>query len=42
MCWAGLSRTAAIAARLGLADRAAHWHGLADKVGEALLERVLE
>jgi GH15 family glucan-1,4-alpha-glucosidase len=40
MCWGGLSRTAAIAARLGLADRAAHWQGLADSVGQALLARV--
>ena len=40
MCWAGISRTAAIAARLGIHDRAAHWHGIADKIGEALLKRV--
>ena len=40
MCWAGVSRTAAIAARLGLPDRAAHWQGLADSIGEALLKRV--
>jgi GH15 family glucan-1,4-alpha-glucosidase len=40
MCWGGLSRTGAIAARLGLPDRAAYWHGLADRVGEALLKRV--
>jgi GH15 family glucan-1,4-alpha-glucosidase len=40
MCWAGLSRTGAIAARLGLADRAAHWHGIADAVCEGLLSRV--
>jgi GH15 family glucan-1,4-alpha-glucosidase len=40
MCWAGVSRTAAIAARLGLDDRAAHWHGLSDSIGEQLLTRV--
>jgi GH15 family glucan-1,4-alpha-glucosidase len=40
MCWAGLSRTAAIAARLGLEDRARHWHQLSDEIGEALLKRV--
>ena len=40
MCWAGVSRTAAIAARLGLHDRADYWHRLSDSIGEALLERV--
>ena len=40
MCWAGISRTAAIAARLGLVDRMQHWQGLADSVGEELLKRV--
>jgi GH15 family glucan-1,4-alpha-glucosidase len=40
MCWAGVSRIAAIAATLGLSDRAAHWHGLADSIGEELLRRV--
>jgi GH15 family glucan-1,4-alpha-glucosidase len=40
MCWAGISRTAAIAARLGLHDRADHWHKLSDDLGEALLKRV--
>ena len=39
MCWAGLSRTGAIAARLGFSDRAAHWNDLADKVGGAILDR---
>jgi len=39
MCWAGLSRAGAIANRLGLAERAAHWNGLAGKVGNAILER---
>ena len=40
MCWAGISRTAAIAARLGLPDRARAWQSLADSIGEALLQRV--
>ena len=40
MCWAGINRTAAIAARLGLADRAAHWQSLGDAIGETLLKRV--
>jgi GH15 family glucan-1,4-alpha-glucosidase len=40
MCWAGISRTAAIAARIGLQDRARHWQRLADGIGEALLKRV--
>ena len=40
MCWAGISRTAAIAARLGLSDRASHWQGLSDSIGEELLKRV--
>ena len=40
MCWAGLSRTAAIAARLGLDARAAHWQKLSDSVGKTLLKRV--
>mgnify|MGYP001120083219 FL=1 len=40
MCWAGLSRTGAIAARLGLAERATYWHGQADSIGETLLRRV--
>jgi GH15 family glucan-1,4-alpha-glucosidase len=40
MCWVGMSRTGAIAARLGLDERAAHWQGLADSIGEALLKRV--
>jgi len=40
MCWAGISRTAAIAARLGLQDRAHHWQQLSDKIGETLLKRV--
>ena len=40
MCWAGISRTAAIAARLGLSGRARYWQGLADSIGGALLKRV--
>ena len=40
MCWAGINRTAAIAARLGLDDRADYWHRCSDSIGEALLERV--
>ena len=40
MCWAGISRTAAIAARLGLADRASHWQGLSESLGAELLRRV--
>ena len=39
MCWAGLSRAGAIAARLGFSDRAKHWNELADKVGGVILER---
>src|SRR6202158_4820914 len=33
MCWAGCNRLAAIAARLGLDDRAAYWTAAADPVG---------
>ena len=40
MCWAGISRTAAIAARLGLHGRARYWQALADSIGETLLKRV--
>jgi GH15 family glucan-1,4-alpha-glucosidase len=40
MCWAGISRTAAIAARLGLEGRAAHWQHQCDTLGEALLKKV--
>jgi GH15 family glucan-1,4-alpha-glucosidase len=39
MCWAGVSRLGAIARRLGLAERAAHWDGLADKIQATILER---
>jgi GH15 family glucan-1,4-alpha-glucosidase len=40
MCWAGVNRTAAIAARLGFDDRAAHWHTLGESIGTELLKRV--
>ena len=40
MCWAGIARTAAIAARLGLPGRARYWQALADSIGETLLKRV--
>jgi GH15 family glucan-1,4-alpha-glucosidase len=39
MCWAGISRLAAIAAKLNLPDRAAHWNHEADKLQAALLEQ---
>jgi GH15 family glucan-1,4-alpha-glucosidase len=39
MCWAGTSRVGAIAARLGYADRATHWNGIADTIQSTLLER---
>lgn len=38
MCWAGLHRLAAIAAHLGLAERAAHWAGRAERIAKGLLE----
>jgi GH15 family glucan-1,4-alpha-glucosidase len=38
MCWAGCHRLAAIARRLGLADRAAHWDAVAEPVHQALLQ----
>ena len=38
MCWAGCHRLAAIATRLGLPDRAAHWNAVADPVHQALLQ----
>lgn len=37
MCWAGINRLAAIASRLGFADRAAHWNAAADKLSATLL-----
>ncbi len=39
MCWAGLSRAGAIAARLGFSDRAQYWNGIADKIGGVILQR---
>ena len=39
MCWAGLSRAGAIAARLGFSDRAKHWNAIADRIGGVILER---
>jgi GH15 family glucan-1,4-alpha-glucosidase len=39
MCWAGVSRVAAIAGKLGHADRAQHWSKLADIIQSAILER---
>jgi GH15 family glucan-1,4-alpha-glucosidase len=39
MCWAGVNRAGAIAARLGFSDRAAHWNSLADMIGSVILER---
>jgi GH15 family glucan-1,4-alpha-glucosidase len=38
MCWAGCHRLAAIASRLGLPDRAAHWNSVADPLLQALLK----
>ncbi|HTQ14325.1 MAG TPA: glycoside hydrolase family 15 protein [Rhizomicrobium sp.] len=39
MCWAGVSRVGAIAARLGHAGRAAHWNTLADRIQSEILAR---
>jgi GH15 family glucan-1,4-alpha-glucosidase len=39
MCWAGCHRLAAIAARLGLKDRAEHWNRIAEPIRDALLAR---
>jgi GH15 family glucan-1,4-alpha-glucosidase len=39
MCWAGCQRLEAIAAHLGLGDRAKYWGGAADKIGKELLDR---
>jgi GH15 family glucan-1,4-alpha-glucosidase len=39
MCWAGCHRLAAIAARLGLDDRAGYWTKVADPIGKAVIER---
>jgi GH15 family glucan-1,4-alpha-glucosidase len=38
MCWAGCNRLAAIAAHLGMTDRAAHWAGVADGIQSRLLK----
>lgn len=39
MCWAALSRLAAIATHLGLSDRARHWADTASKIQDTLLEQ---
>jgi GH15 family glucan-1,4-alpha-glucosidase len=39
MCWAGMSRLAAIADRLGLAERVGYWNAKADALHRELLER---
>ena len=39
MCWVACDRLASIAAKLGLADRAAHWRGHADKLRTEILAR---
>jgi GH15 family glucan-1,4-alpha-glucosidase len=39
MCWAGCRRLQAIAAHLGLADRALYWGTVADKIGTEVLAR---
>ena len=39
MCWAGCQRLEAIAAHLGLADRAAYWGGHAEKILSEMLEK---
>jgi GH15 family glucan-1,4-alpha-glucosidase len=39
MCWAGCQRLGAIAASLGLTDRAAYWDGRASEILAALLEK---
>jgi GH15 family glucan-1,4-alpha-glucosidase len=39
MCWAGCQRLAAIAARIGLDDRAKYWNSVADPIHAVLLER---
>jgi GH15 family glucan-1,4-alpha-glucosidase len=37
MCWAGITRLAAIARQLNFPDRAAHWNAIATKLQDALL-----
>jgi GH15 family glucan-1,4-alpha-glucosidase len=39
MCWAGCQRLAAIAGRLGLAERVKYWNGVAEPIHGELLER---
>jgi GH15 family glucan-1,4-alpha-glucosidase len=39
MCWAGLSRLAAIARRLNFADRAQHWNAHAERLQAQILEQ---
>jgi len=39
MCWAGCHRLEAIAAHLGLADRAQYWRGIADNICEQVLKQ---
>ena len=39
MCWAGCNRVAAIASHLGLAERAARWNSMADRMQHEILER---
>jgi GH15 family glucan-1,4-alpha-glucosidase len=38
MCWAGCSRLAAIASRLGFTDRALHWNAVADGIHDEVLK----
>ncbi|HEY1309560.1 MAG TPA: glycoside hydrolase family 15 protein, partial [Pseudolabrys sp.] len=39
MCWAGCQRLEAIAAHLGLADRAQYWGGIANRISEQVLKQ---
>ena len=39
MCWAGCQRLEAIAAHLGLPERAAYWGAIAKRIGEEVLTR---
>jgi GH15 family glucan-1,4-alpha-glucosidase len=39
MCWAACDRLARIAARLGLAEREAHWRGIAQRIHDVICER---
>jgi GH15 family glucan-1,4-alpha-glucosidase len=39
MCWAGVSRTGAIAGRLNFPERADHWNDSAERIGKVILER---